>query len=299
MHNKSFILIIISILSNANGLASFNFFPHQERDLWVYEVISWDYTVYYQFKTEVILDSTNEIGISYITMKEHYSTYNRYSHYIIDTTGNVYTATPDFTLPILYYRTKAQVGDKWALGIQRPNEFAELHKMDEEILFGLECQIQRVLFFHADSLNDTTDILHLWNDRLSDKFGLIRRGGGDTFETTYLKGVFINGVLYGDTTLISSLTEIQDHPSEIILNQNYPNPFNPVTKISFQIPKTEHVKLDVYDTSGRLVETILDKNIPAGHHIVEFEDKNLSSGIYIYRIKTKKYSETKKMIYLK
>jgi hypothetical protein len=169
----------------------------------------------------------------------------------------------------------------------------------ETSIFDTECEIQTILFFEADSINDTTNILHLWADRLSDQFGLIRRGGGETFEDTYLQGAVINGILYGDTTLISPIESIQDFPREIYLYQNYPNPFNPVTKISFDIPKREHVLLEVYDTMGRLVETVLDKDIAAGHHIVEFENNNLSSGIYLYRIKTKNYSETKKMVYLK
>jgi photosystem II stability/assembly factor-like uncharacterized protein len=73
-------------------------------------------------------------------------------------------------------------------------------------------------------------------------------------------------------------------PTQFNLAQNYPNPFNPSTTIEFTLPKNEFVTLDVYNTLGQKVETLLSKSMPAGYHEVKFNGQDLSSGIYFYRI---------------
>ncbi len=83
------------------------------------------------------------------------------------------------------------------------------------------------------------------------------------------------------------------------LEQNFPNPFNPSTAIKYQIPKASHVNLRVYDILGREVETLVNENKPAGDYSVSFNADKLASGIYLYRIQTGNYIETKKMILLK
>lgn len=83
------------------------------------------------------------------------------------------------------------------------------------------------------------------------------------------------------------------------LFQNYPNPFNPVTIISYQVPKMEHVELNVFDLFGRKIETLVNKNQNAGSYQVAFNGRNLASGIYFYRINTGSFSSTKKMILAK
>ncbi len=83
------------------------------------------------------------------------------------------------------------------------------------------------------------------------------------------------------------------------LSQNYPNPFNPSTNIEYQIPSSGFVSLKVYDILGREVAALVNEKKPAGIYKVKFNSENLSSGIYIYRIKSGNYFQTKKMIILK
>ncbi len=83
------------------------------------------------------------------------------------------------------------------------------------------------------------------------------------------------------------------------LNQNYPNPFNPATIIQYQIPVSERVRLIVYDILGRDVVTLVDNQMSAGMHQVEFDASDLSSGIYFYQIHTGAFSDMKKLILLK
>lgn len=73
-------------------------------------------------------------------------------------------------------------------------------------------------------------------------------------------------------------------PTVVNLNQNYPNPFNPTTTIRYDLPQNEHVRLAVYDILAREVVVLVNSEVAAGSHTVQFNAGNLSSGIYIYRL---------------
>ncbi|MFZ4620772.1 MAG: phosphodiester glycosidase family protein [Bacteroidota bacterium] len=85
-------------------------------------------------------------------------------------------------------------------------------------------------------------------------------------------------------------------PAMFQLHQNFPNPFNPVTTIQFDIPRTARTTLTVYDILGRAVSTIVDQDINAGRHSVNWDSSHISSGIYFYRLTSGNFVETKKMI---
>jgi len=88
-------------------------------------------------------------------------------------------------------------------------------------------------------------------------------------------------------------------PSEFSLKQNYPNPFNPETKISYSLKEAGNVELIVYDVLGNEVAKLVNEQKPAGSYEVAFNATNLPSGVYIYRIKSGEFTESKKMILLK
>ncbi|MEO8514935.1 MAG: T9SS type A sorting domain-containing protein [Ignavibacteria bacterium] len=91
-------------------------------------------------------------------------------------------------------------------------------------------------------------------------------------------------------------------PSKFSLNQNYPNPFNPSTSITFSIPakeKEEIFLLQVFDVSGKLIETLVNKPINPGNYKVDFNALNLSSGIYFYHLSSNSFSQTRKMLLVK
>lgn len=88
-------------------------------------------------------------------------------------------------------------------------------------------------------------------------------------------------------------------PSDYVLHQNYPNPFNPVTKISFDLPKSEFVTLKVYNILGNEVATLVNEFKHAGKYIIEFNASELSSGIYYYRLETSNFVDVKKMVLIK
>ena len=88
-------------------------------------------------------------------------------------------------------------------------------------------------------------------------------------------------------------------PIVYALEQNYPNPFNPTTTIKFSLPKNSNVNLSVYDILGRFVTKLVDGDLKAGHHEVQFNASNLASGVYFYRIEAGNFVKVKKLMLLK
>ncbi len=80
------------------------------------------------------------------------------------------------------------------------------------------------------------------------------------------------------------------------LHQNYPNPFNPSTTISFYIPKTENIKLTVYNLLGQKITTLANRNFTAGTHQLTWHAGDFSSGIYFYKLTAGNHTEIKKML---
>jgi hypothetical protein len=93
-------------------------------------------------------------------------------------------------------------------------------------------------------------------------------------------------------------------PQVSVLYGNYPNPFNPRTRIAFALPTSEHVRLSIYDTTGRLVRTLADRSFGAGPHELPWDGTNdagepVGSGIYFYRLEAGARSHDDKMVLMK
>lgn len=88
------------------------------------------------------------------------------------------------------------------------------------------------------------------------------------------------------------------------LMNNYPNPFNPETTFRFSLKDNSHAQLCVYNLKGQLVKTIVDKDMLAGRHSIVWNGKDnnnqsVASGIYLYRLVTPTYNQTKRAILMK
>ncbi|GAB5410787.1 MAG: hypothetical protein BalsKO_31520 [Balneolaceae bacterium] len=91
-----------------------------------------------------------------------------------------------------------------------------------------------------------------------------------------------------------------DSPREFSLDQNYPNPFNPATNISFSLPSTSDVTLEVFNMLGQKVATLLQgEKMNAGAHTQKFDASSLSSGMYLYRLSTPSFVQSRKMMLIK
>lgn len=93
-------------------------------------------------------------------------------------------------------------------------------------------------------------------------------------------------------------------PDQYVLHQNYPNPFNPTTKIAFSIPKSENIKLVVYDMLGQKVATLVNAKLNQGYHVLEWDGRDAngriaSAGVYLYQLQTSNMIKTRKMTFIK
>ena len=95
-----------------------------------------------------------------------------------------------------------------------------------------------------------------------------------------LKQVDFDGTFeYSDIVEVDVLA-----PAVFALDQNYPNPFNPTTKITFSLAVDSKINLTVFNVLGQEVATLVNTNLVAGAHNVNFDASSLNSGVYLYRI---------------
>jgi photosystem II stability/assembly factor-like uncharacterized protein len=93
-------------------------------------------------------------------------------------------------------------------------------------------------------------------------------------------------------------------PGRFALQQNYPNPFNPQTTIEFSIPEDGFTTISIYDITGQWMRTLFSDYASKGTFKVSWDgriesDEEAASGTYFYRLETKNFSETKKMMLLR
>jgi len=108
--------------------------------------------------------------------------------------------------------------------------------------------------------------------------------------------------------------ELVNNPAELtysfILEQNYPNPFNPVTTIRYSVPGKKYLNqlsssdivnttLIIYDILGREIKTLVNESKIAGTYEITFDASRLASGVYLYRLTSDSFSQTKKMMVIK
>ena len=127
-----------------------------------------------------------------------------------------------------------------------------------------------------------------------------------TTDPAYTGG--INGLPIGDLNWFPDkknewITGVEENrsniPTEYSLSQNYPNPFNPTTNIQFSLPEKGLVTLKVFNILGQEVAQLVNQELNAGVHKVDFNASQLTSGIYFYTLESGNFVQTNKMMLLK
>lgn len=98
---------------------------------------------------------------------------------------------------------------------------------------------------------------------------------------------------------LSQEVEVEIFPNKFELYQNYPNPFNPNTTIIFSIPHSSLVTLKVCDLIGKEVSILINEEKQVGNYEIKFNADNLSSGVYLCRLQSGNFVQTRKMLLLK
>ena len=302
------LLYIIPSICQSNA----DYFPYKTGDMW-------EYTLYYwpdidTMQTIVINDSTDKEGNIYTTYFSRsinptappLALLQDTIIYKIDTSLYVYHRYFDFNNGewINVYRLNGNAGDRWIMWDYSHNgtgpfETAEIDSIKDINLFGQNTKLMFMSYYL--SLFDGTDTVKLYRlyDQLLKGFGFYFRGGAELDAQMYLHGAVIEGILYGDTTVVSVEESQLLIPSEFSLQQNFPNPFNPQTKIKFYLPERLFVKLKVIDILGNEVSTLVKEEKDSGYHEITFDGSGLPSGIYFYTFQTPEFTQTKKMVLLR
>jgi hypothetical protein len=107
----------------------------------------------------------------------------------------------------------------------------------------------------------------------------------------------------GTLASLVSIAPSGELPNHMALAANYPNPFNPSTRIEFSLPTAGAVSLDVLDIRGRIVATLLAKELPQGRHFGiwngSIQGRPAAAGVYLYRLTTPEGVLVRKMMLLK
>jgi hypothetical protein len=263
---------------------SLSYFPLHVGNRWYYLRTGWafPYTFSYYVINEVIGDKIIEGKRYYIVIGYHLGhpdlgEEDRFFR-IDSTTANVYELIN--TTEVLAESLKCKIGDTF--GYYTCNDIKQ-----EEVL-GIQTTVKR---FSSSWYSFYT---------LARGIGLIYKIVDATYYPSEWELVYaiIDGKEYGTPVGLKE-DDALIKPQNYILYQNYPNPFNPSTTIEFTLPKSEFVKLKVYNILGKEVATLVLNKLNKGNHTYQFDGKNLASGIYYYQWVAGEYREVKKMILIK
>ncbi|MBU0690600.1 T9SS type A sorting domain-containing protein [bacterium] len=121
----------------------------------------------------------------------------------------------------------------------------------------------------------------------------------------------VNGTDYSYTLTVRDLDgseliwgTVNATPAENIvtgysLAQNFPNPFNSETSFTYTIPEAEYVSLSIHNLLGQEIATLVNSQMEAGTHTLNWTADGLAAGVYMYTLNAGNFSQTNKMLYLK
>ena len=171
-------------------------------------------------------------------------------------------------------------------------------------------------WFGYEEMNSLNDVRNspgetFWQDRENHRVWVKLQGGRWSFWTNNPAEAVpsMDELLYetiqlriigeGTPTLVSNEEDISETPELFQLFQNYPNPFNPSTTINFEVAKNSHIRLQVFDATGRLIETLINEPKAAGSYSLTWDAASRASGMYFLRMTSTEGVYTRKMVLIK
>jgi len=142
-----------------------------------------------------------------------------------------------------------------------------------------------------------------WEFHSRDHTMLMYNMGGDNLSSEllfeYQGELSVESNIIADWFGTGMTAELVLIPDEFALKQAYPNPFNPVTTISFSLPFEAETNIAVYNMQGREVFTLIDANMEAGYHSVQWNADAQASGVYFVKMVAGEYVSTQKLMLVK
>ncbi len=102
-----------------------------------------------------------------------------------------------------------------------------------------------------------------------------------------------------DSSLVVGVPLPENSPRELRLMSAYPNPFNSQTTITYELPERGHLRLAVFDITGKEVISLVNGVQEAGSHFAHWAPSNLASGVYLARLTVNQQSIVRKVVYFK
>ncbi len=298
-------LIICGSYSYATDTASIKYMPLHVGDRWVYNSTSWSRADGNQYWVSAIACTHSAVFNNrtyFFLISEMSQLMNGYFR-VDSVTGSLYIYDQSNSCPYYYCE---KLYDSLSAAVNDSNKNCALdYKCTglSSVVFANRIWVKKSFsqVHQGANYGSTYSKVYIKYIGLYSLVGSSWGGGGYGGSGSALKGCRVNGITYGDTSMIyvGIKTLSVSLPTKYKLYRNWPNPFNPVTNIRFEIPKSSYVKITVYDLTGKEIETLVNQNLKPGAYETSWNASNYSSGIYFCKIQAGEYTETKKMVLLK
>lgn len=296
----SFLILLKTDYTLGQEKKSTPYFPYQKGDILVYSVYDFDRNYLHDIKLSVNKDSLGEDG------KRYLSSFLSGQEYSVHSSGDIYSDNYYDVENSRVFDSKALITEPWVLTKRVTGSFELAVK--REILsiekFGVQDTIVLVEYYLAPDSLDTSGLARS-ELQWSAKFGLLATFDAEGGNRHSLKGILLDGVVYGDTLALITAGEIDSQiPSNFSLRQNYPNPFNPSTTIQFELATPSNVSLSVYTIQGQLIQRLTyNQYYNAGVHSINLnilqQRTSWVSGLYFYELITDYGRQVKRMTLIK
>jgi len=291
---KYFYLAIIFIVFSqfVNAQLGVNLAPLNLNNFWIYEMDDG-----YRYKYEVIDTNFYIDTIKYNRISMSGSSHN----YILRMNeDSIYVLRRDTSYPAmnheqLYYKKDAAVGDYWITPHPWTNMFNIHYQVVDTQMNIVFNQLSLLKFVYVTDSSGLWEIGQVWTE----EFGLLEAIDFVWGPLATLVGCYIDGIVYGDTSLTVGIEDEYFITHNFKLYQNYPNPFNPITTIEYELKEYALVNLKVYDLLGNEVAVIVNEEKYAGRYSTKFDAQGLSSGVYFYKLTIGGNTQVRKMILLR
>lgn len=200
---------------------------------------------------------------------------------------------PDSTLPVELVYFYGEIYEdsvllKWGTATEVSNYGFDVERASNDFNF-------QTIGFVEGSGNSNSPKHYTFSDSLVEMTGIVYYR---------LKQIdFIGSFEYSDTAIVDFLSSItlesSNIPTLFNVSDNYPNPFNPATRINFELPFRQNLRINLYDINGKLLEEIASQEFLPGAYQLYLDFSSYSSGIYFVRFESQKNVVTKSITFVK
>jgi uncharacterized membrane protein YeaQ/YmgE (transglycosylase-associated protein family) len=163
-----------------------------------------------------------------------------------------------------------------------------------------------ILSAHAAATSGLRLVAQLGNAQQNTSWALAVPAGEIYYWSVQALDACFAGSAFAGEQVYDTVTGVADPPLTMAfaLRQNDPNPFNPRTTIRFEMKRPAHALLQVFDVAGRLVTTLVNEERSSGTQEVIWQGKDsngkqVATGVYLYRLRTADFVETRRMVLVK